>query len=58
MLKYSNLSIKRRVSNNRMVWKTYLNLINEGSTTNREPGIFLTLYNGNYMGVIMSEVLY
>ena len=40
---YSYLSNKRRVANNRRVWKKYLNLINEGSGTNGGPGIFVTL---------------
>ena len=41
---YSYLSNKRRVANNRRVWKQYLNLINEGSGTNGGPGIFVTLH--------------
>ena len=41
---YSYLSNKRRVANNRRVWKKYLNLINEGSATNGGPGILVTLY--------------
>ena len=41
---YSYLFNKRRVANNRRVWKKYLNLINEGSGTNGGPGIFVTLY--------------
>ena len=42
--KYSIISDKRRVANNRRVWKKYLNLINEGSGTNGGPEIFVTLY--------------
>ena len=42
--KYSYLSNKRWVANNRRVWKKYLNLINKGSGTNGGPGIFATLY--------------
>ena len=41
---YSYLSNKRRVANNRRVWKKYLNLIDEGSGTSEGPGIFETLY--------------
>ena len=40
---YSYLSNKRRVANNRIVWKKYINLINEGSGTNGGPGSFVTL---------------
>ena len=42
LLSYSYLSNKRRVANNRRVWKEYPNLINEGSGTNGGSGIFLT----------------
>ena len=41
---YQYLSNKRRVANNRRVWKKYLNLINQGFGTNEGPGIFVTLY--------------
>ena len=47
-MRYANyfyLSNKRRVANNRRVWKKYLNLRNEGSGTNEGPGIFVTLHN-------------
>ena len=45
---YSYLSNKRRVANNRRVWKIYLNLINDGSGTNGGPGIFVTLYKKDF----------
>ena len=44
----SNLSNKRKVANNRRVWKKYLNLINEGSGTNGGPGIFETQYKETF----------
>ena len=43
-VKYTYLSNKRRVANNRRVWKQYLNLINEGSGTKRGPGTLVTLF--------------
>ena len=40
-INYSYLFNKRRVANNRRVWKKYINLINEGSGTHEGPGIFV-----------------
>ena len=40
---YSKVSNKRRVANKRRVWKKIQNLINVGSGTNAEPGIFVRL---------------
>ena len=41
--KHSYLSNKRRVANNRRVWKNYQNQINAGSKTNVGHGIFVRL---------------
>ena len=43
-MEYSYLSNKRRVANERRVWKKYQNLINEGSGIYGGPGVFVTLY--------------
>ena len=40
---YSMVSNKRRVANKRRVWKKIQNLINVGSGTNTEAGIFVRL---------------
>ena len=44
---FSYLSHKRRVANNRRVWKKYLNLINEFGT-NGGPEIFVMLYKETF----------